>query len=80
MRAVALEGSVGRNGGSITIANATLVQDVEICRGDGRGMGLETTTASATGGVIRDEEWFTNHDKFYSKAYGVFMEKYSAKR
>ena len=56
VRAVALEGSVGRNGGSITILNATLVQDAEFCRGD--SLWIETTTASATSTAIRDDDWF----------------------
>ena len=53
-RAVALEGSLGRNGGSIAIANATLVQDADFC------LWIETSTpaASATSAAIRDEKCY----------------------
>ena len=58
---MALEGSVGKNGGSITVVNATLVQDDEFC------LWVETTTASVTtsaAGVRDVVEWFTIKENF----------------
>ena len=68
--AVELEGSLGRNGGSIAIANATLVQDADFC------LWLETTTTSVTSSDIRDENRFRISKFFSIKAFGILKGVY----